>query len=928
VSSGDRDERRTPTPSGETPGSSVPASFLERTAAAFAAPLLPHAFRPADDEGEEHALRVRLTRGIGERYAIERLAGRGGMAFVYLATDLRHGRHVAVKVMRPAVMSGRNAVRFAHEVRVAARLNHPHIVPLHDSGVAEGLPYYVMPYLEGESLRGRLSREHQLPVAEAVRIACEVADALDHAHRHDVLHRDVKPENVLLRDGHALVADFGIARGIQRAATDAVTSTGVTIGTPAYMSPEQLSSTDAMDGRSDIYSLACMLYEMLAGDPPHAASTPNAVVAKTLNGTFESVRTVRPSVPTHVDAALRRALARVPADRFASAAEFAAALRGTPLAVPVLSSVVEAPTPRSRGAWTLAVATMLLLGGSAISFMLSAPESVEPELHFSLLMPGVVPSPTAAGPAIAISHDDARIAVLARVGAWRGIVVRDMRSGELSRIEGADDADWLAFSSTGDSLLFQARNRLWLASVHGGAAAPLDRWVRGATWTDRGDIVMSRGDSIVRLSDRGGHRVTASVAGAHAQRYSRSQPQALPGGEWVLVSVRQPGRAQNVPTEQLAMVRVSDGREVRLHQEGIHPQYMIGDVVLYGEGDDMVHARAFSPWRRRFVSEPVVALRNVDVNHVAVSRRGTLLYLPGGRRERRVVLVDRSGRRRPLLTGVAAYRNVRLSPDGRRLAFAIEGQGIWVYDLETKVITRLDDATLASRPEWTPDGREVAWTMRVGPGVHVRILARPFDASAPARTIATNSRGIWEIAYGAPGGLFAVQVDADDEQREDVLVAPVDSPAAFRPAAATTATERAPMLTRDGRLLAYESDESGRLEVYALELSGRRHRVQVSSGGGRSPVWSADGRELFYRAQGLMMAARLRDGAELSVAGRDTLFVDDFLQPDATRPAYDLSADGRWFVMIAEADSTRVDTPVVILNWAAAMKRRLQQAAK
>src|SRR6266571_2307122 len=270
----------------------------------------------------------RLQAALADRYAIDRELGRGGTATVYLAQDRKHGRAVAVKVLRPELAAALGAERFLREIEIAARLTHPHILSLHDSGEANGFLYYVMPYLEGESLRDRLKREAQLPVEEAVRIAREVASALSYAHSHDVVHRDIKPENILLSGGEAVVADFGIARAITQAAGTRLTETGILVGTPAYMSPEQASGGGPIDGRSDVYSLACVLYEMLVGEPPYTGPSAQVVIAKRFIDPVPSVRRLRETIPPAVDAAITRALAKSPADRFRTPAEFARALDG------------------------------------------------------------------------------------------------------------------------------------------------------------------------------------------------------------------------------------------------------------------------------------------------------------------------------------------------------------------------------------------------------------------------------------------------------------------------------------------------------------------------------------------------------------------------------------------------------------------------
>jgi serine/threonine protein kinase len=269
----------------------------------------------------------RLTAALADRYRIERELGAGGMATVYLAEDLKHNRKVAVKVLKPELAVAIGAERFLAEIKTTANLQHPHILALHDSGEVNGTVFYVMPYVEGESLRDRLDREKQLPIDDSLRIAGEVADALEYAHEHGVIHRDIKPENILLQRGHAVVADFGIALAAAKTGGARMTETGMSLGTPMYMSPEQAMGAREVDGRTDIYSLGCVLYEMLAGEPPFVGPTAQAIVAKVITEAPRSLTAQRHTVPAHVDYAVERALEKLPADRFASAGEFAEALR-------------------------------------------------------------------------------------------------------------------------------------------------------------------------------------------------------------------------------------------------------------------------------------------------------------------------------------------------------------------------------------------------------------------------------------------------------------------------------------------------------------------------------------------------------------------------------------------------------------------------
>ena len=292
------------------------------------------------------------------------------MAVVWLARDLKHERPVAIKILRPELGAVIGPDRFRREIRVTAALQHPHILPLHDSGECAGLLYYVMPYVTGETLRARLAREGPLSLDEALRLAAEVGGALGHAHRHGVVHRDVKPENVLLADGQALVADFGIARGAE---SERLTETGMSLGTPAYMSPEQ-GAGDGVDARSDQYALAAMTYEMLAGEPPFTAPTAQAVIAKQVAQPAPSIRTTRPAIPPHVDAALQRALAKQPADRFASVTDFVDALQHAPATAVRPRTTIMTGTARRR-LLAAAIAAVLLLGAVALARRLGNPRA-------------------------------------------------------------------------------------------------------------------------------------------------------------------------------------------------------------------------------------------------------------------------------------------------------------------------------------------------------------------------------------------------------------------------------------------------------------------------------------------------------------------------------------------------------------------------
>ena len=331
-------------------------------------------------------LAERLNSALATRYKIEAVLGTGGMATVFLAQDLRHRRKVAIKVLHPELAAVLGTDRFLREIEIAAGLSHPHILPLYDSGSADGQLYYVMPYAGGESLRQRLEREKQLPLDDALRIARETADALDYAHRQGVIHRDIKPENILLMEGHAAVADFGIARAVAAAGAGTQTTAGIVMGTPAYMSPEQTAGSRNLDGRSDQYALACVVYEMLAGQPPFNGPTAESLAHQHLSVAPRPVTDLRPTVPEQVSSAVSRALAKTPADRFPGAAQFAAALAAAAAGRPGLAEALDSrkpmaatspasggPAPARRMAWRLAALAGAAVAVTAIGLLVVRP---------------------------------------------------------------------------------------------------------------------------------------------------------------------------------------------------------------------------------------------------------------------------------------------------------------------------------------------------------------------------------------------------------------------------------------------------------------------------------------------------------------------------------------------------------------------------
>ena len=687
----------------------------------------------------------RLAEALRDRYALERELGRGGMARVYLARDLRHRRHVAVKVLHPEIAQTLGSERFLREIETAANLQHPHIVPLFDSGEASGVLYYVMPYVEGESLRSRLAREKHLPIEEALEITRQVCSALAYAHAQGIIHRDVKPENILLKHDQAVVADFGIARAVSASGGDSFTGTGLTLGTPAYMSPEQASAERDLDGRTDIYSLACVLYEMLVGHAPFFGLSGREVMARHATDPVPPLRTVRHTVPPALERVVMKGLAKVPADRFSSAEVFRQALTQVGQGLVSGSQQVEMPTagqrsvrgpgskvlPRRR-TLTLGVGALGIAGAISALYWYGRPATNPSSLvrHRQLTFVGNIDRQE-------ISPDGKLLAYV-EGDEIRRLVVQDLVGG--STIPIARLGPWtvdLRWSPDGARIMHSGADSTGQMSRVsfprlGGSPQPLP--------TPSGFGVFSPdGSRIATWSKNPGPLLVTTLASGQEREIAVPKSLGwLDGGDWSpdgrRIALLCATQAEDRNMLWIVDVDDEEWHEVLSDTSALsRPRWSpAGDALYYLRGNDELRrirvGRNGAPG-----GTPEVLYDRLGTSEFSISADGSMLVYPKRLNYSNLWLAtsQRGSKRfaeRQLTRGTTMKTRGRLSPDGRRIAF-VQGEGeradVFVLPIEGGVPQRLTSSgvALGAPPVWSPDGKRLGFVVLIPEGIKLRTIA-------------------------------------------------------------------------------------------------------------------------------------------------------------------------------------------------------------
>ncbi len=919
-----------------------------------------------------------LSTALADRYRIERQLGEGGMATVFLAEDLKHGRKVALKVLRPELTVMLGGDRFVQEIKTTAQLQHPHILPLYDSGRtapgAAGSPgylYYVMPYIQGETLRQKLDREQQLGVDEAITIATEVADALQYAHEQGVIHRDIKPENILLRNGRAVVADFGIALAMSAAAGGRLTETGLSVGTPQYMSPEQATADKHITNRSDIFSLGSVLYEALTGEPPHTGTSAQMIILKLVTDVARPVRELRKAVPPHVAAAVATALEKTPADRFDTAKAFAEALRNPSFTSPVASgSTAHAAGLLPRRFVLPAVASaVMLLAIALVGWRWTRPSATPTFVARSVTtlgVPGVLDALTFAVEA-ALSPDGASLVFRSPLTGPGQLYVKRRDEVVARPLAGTEGGSGPFFSPDGEWIGFVANGQLRRIPSAGGTslkiADSIDATYNRGAWLEDGSIIYYDPPTRTLRRIRSGDATPNTIVTA-ATLDGRFPwlPTPLPASRGVLFSAHLTMCVGPVSCRPSRVYLYDTRRDTTraIFEDAIGAWYVPTGHVLYLTSSGTLMAAEWDNAALAPIGRPVPLLDGIQSPGFLISNEGTAYYLlgrqefaPGPLPNAAVVWVDRSGQVEPVDSSWQVNTGGRysaaneydwglaLSPDGRRIALTLLtdlGTDIWIKQLPNGPVSRLTQYAGEDRsPAWTPDGKAITFLSdrptpadAAGGPTGFSVWQQSADGAGEPTLLRARSQ-VTDAFWSSDGRWMVLGATAPDGRsgQGQILAAPPGVDRVARGIVTTGFDARGAALSPDGHWIAYVSNEQGRNEVFVRPFpDAGGGKWQASRGGGSPPLWAHSGRELFYVADGKMHVVRIQPGASFSADPPRVLFAipDDVRAGSLATRTIAITPDDQRFLMVRNnkwLDMAGTPTLVVVHNFFDELRAKL-----
>ena len=878
--------------------------------------------------------------------------GAGGMGEVYRARDNRLRRDVAIKVLPAAFAADRDRlVRFEQEARAAAALNHPNILAVHDLGQHDGAPFIVTELLEGMSLREAL---HSGPVSprKAIAYGAAIAQGLAAAHDRGIVHRDLKPDNVFITtDSRVKILDFGVAKltqpdasgeGLTVVPTAAsrdlapATAAGTVIGTLGYMSPEQIRGGVA-DSRSDIFSLGVVLHEMLAGKRPFSGDTPADIMSCILKDDPTELPVTERRIPPALARIVGRCLEKAPSARFQSARDLAFALDALTSPTDSVPSAADADSMGpGRGvprAWALPLAGAAL--AAVIVTLLAAAAAMKPKpaatdqirvAKLEISFPEGDAIDFAQGLELDISANGRNVVFAARHGDTTQLMLRALDSTSWQPLPGTNDAYSPFFSPDGTSIGFFARGRLRTITITSLETRELaDTPIgRGGWWADDGFIYYAPGNTsgIMKVASGGGMPVPVTRLDRAKGEVSHRWPQVLPNSKAMLVTVWT-GPARDNKTVQL--VRFDSGSAQTIAAGGDTARYVRSGHVLFGRLDALMalpfDLERLTPTGTAFRTGATVRVGQEGASY-AVSDGGDLLHIPGDehRLDARLVWADRSGGVKPVSLPPQDIANTKLSPDGRRAAFNMHGATfeIGIFDFERGSLTPLTNNTTGSQaPVWSPDGRRIAF--RGTRNGYRNVWIKSVDGTADEEQLTRGDRLQTPMSW-SPDGKYLLYSETDPVRANDIWIL---SLADGKAEALVTAplSQHDAQWSPDGRWIAYTSEESGGEEVYVLPFPLTGERWRVSTSGGADPLWSREGRELFYRTGGKVMAVDTRTSPGFSAGTPHELFADSFAVSPNFMTGYSVGADRRFLL----AQPVRPDPPTravqIVLNWFSELRR-------
>ncbi len=885
-------------------------------------------------------------------YEILAQIGAGGMGEVYSARDSNLKREVAIKVLPEQFASdSERLARFRREAQLLASLNHPHIATIHGLEESGGTHYLVMELVPGETLAERIKRDGTVPMEEALGIATQIAEALEHAHEHGIIHRDLKPANVKLTpEGQVKVLDFGLAKAFSADGSDSAdtfnsnsptvltgspTMPGVILGTAAYMSPEQAKGK-AVDKRTDIWAFGCVLYELLTGQQVFTGES----VPEILGGIFKSDpdwNALPGDIPPAIGTLLRRCLQKDAIRRSRDAAEIRFQIEEAQAAQKPAPGLIPARTDRRQAMpWAVGFIAGAIVVGLAVWNLMRTDASTRLTIsRFSITLPpehqlgfsdqGLIE------PVVALSPDGSNLVYVAN----EKLYLRSMDSLEAITLSGTERAHYPFFLPDGQWVAFFADGKLKKVSIAGGSPLTLCDAVnpRGGGWGPEDTILFGQlGKGLSQVSQAGGTPEEVTIPDASKGEVSHQYEQHLPGRNVVLFAARK--SPLGMSTLEVQSLETGERRVVL--QGGTHGRYVSTGHLIYTQIGTVgpLMAVPFDLDRLEVTGAPVPVLEGIMQSttsyrgQFSFSENGSLVYVPGGAEvsERTLVWVDRQGNDEPLAAAPRAYDDPRLSPDGQRVAVQITGgdADVWIYDIPRDTLTRLTFEGSNNVPLWTPDGERATFSSTRAGGAE-NLFWKAADGSGAAERLTTSEYVQYPASWSSDGQAL-VYSETRPTSGLDLWVLPLEGERKPQPFLQTSFNEGSAVFSPDGQWLAYTSNESGRFEIYVQPYPGPGGKWQISSGGGVEPIWPRNGRELFYRNGTQMMVVDISTEPTISAGTPRMLFQGRYYTNglNGSRADYDVTSDGLRFLMIQEFGQEEAPTQInVVLNWFEELKERV-----